>query len=250
MHASIQVLCERGSKPTVYHTLWVLGAVLILVSIPCFQTSGAFYTLLSFGVACVLVGVLLWSYNQQSASAPVKQVMLANHDGGITSAAQVPSLPIPELIQNTAMGQTLLSQGLPPNYVMEPTMETAKPALSKPDTKTKTNKPKTKKKLRVDDKTKVKEYVTTDAPNLVASAPATVMQTKDGKILYVPNGAHMPAYPNLEDIRMERERFNNRPETPDLDRHRRVGMMQEFALAMPPERNGYMIPIISQATSG
>ncbi len=50
-------------------------------------------------------------------------------------------------------------------------------------------------------------------------------------------------YPSVDDIALERQAFNARPDTPDIDRRRRVGLLQEAALMMGPPRDGHMVPI-------
>jgi hypothetical protein len=51
-------------------------------------------------------------------------------------------------------------------------------------------------------------------------------------------------YPTVGEIAEERNRFWSKPETPDVDRHRRLGELREFALTINPQRSGAMIPIM------
>jgi hypothetical protein len=51
-------------------------------------------------------------------------------------------------------------------------------------------------------------------------------------------------YPTVGEIAEERNRFWSKPETPDVDRHRRLGELRDFALTMKPQRSGAMIPIM------
>jgi len=50
-------------------------------------------------------------------------------------------------------------------------------------------------------------------------------------------------YPTVGQIAEERNRFMSRPETPDMDRHRRLGQLREYALTMKAQRSGAMVPL-------
>jgi hypothetical protein len=53
------------------------------------------------------------------------------------------------------------------------------------------------------------------------------------------------AYPTVNDLVQERARFENRPDTPELQRHRRVTELREAAASLDPavQRDGLMVPI-------
>lgn len=50
-------------------------------------------------------------------------------------------------------------------------------------------------------------------------------------------------YPTVDDIATERQRFWCRPETPETDRQRREGGLQEAAFLLGPPRDGSMVPV-------
>lgn len=55
-------------------------------------------------------------------------------------------------------------------------------------------------------------------------------------------------YPSVDDIAAQRQRFQARPETPAIDRQRRVGMLREAALMLGPPRDGSLVPMSGPAT--
>ena len=52
-------------------------------------------------------------------------------------------------------------------------------------------------------------------------------------------------YPSVDDIATERQRFWCRPETPETDRQRREGGLQEAAFLLGPPRDRSMVPVTS-----
>ena len=66
-----------------------------------------------------------------------------------------------------------------------------------------------------------------------------------GPLYYTP----FTGYPSVNDMIEERIRFQNRPDTPELERHRRLGLEWEVAMSMArhPDRSGYVIPVTGPA---
>jgi hypothetical protein len=62
-----------------------------------------------------------------------------------------------------------------------------------------------------------------------------------GPVFYKPASK----YPTLNELMEERRIFESRPDTPELQRHRRMGAMREAALSVPihRQRDGYMVPL-------
>ena len=69
--------------------------------------------------------------------------------------------------------------------------------------------------------------------------PAEVPPSVGGAVYYKPPSK----YPTVGEIAEERNRFWSKPETPDIDRHRRLGQLRDYALTMRPQRSGAMIPV-------
>jgi hypothetical protein len=69
--------------------------------------------------------------------------------------------------------------------------------------------------------------------------PAPLPPSVGGAVYY-----HPPyPYPTVGEIAEERNRFWAKPETPDIDRHRRLGQLRDYALTMRPQRSGLMVPV-------
>lgn len=241
----IDVKCvASNSKPIVYQSLWVTGAVLVLVSVPCYRSNAAFYSLMSIGIAMVIVGLLLWSY-QAGQPVPVKKVKTVVIPEplpvGTSELAQVP-LPVTEaqLLENNHGNEYIISRMSavpePPVVVPVPTQKLKSSISSKKKHRKK------KSSVRLSEKSDVKEFDKAEAPLAVSGNQVTYVPTKG--TLYSPGAPYK--YPTVEDIRLERERFANRPETPEIDKQRRLGMLREFALSMGTPRDGSLIPLVQQ----
>lgn len=234
----VSYICQQGSNPTVFRSLWITGAVLILVAVPFYRSSGAFYTLLSLGVAFLLIGTFLWAYSQQQR--PPVQVVKAEVAAPVVQTSSLAQIPMPiSRHQMETFSHTITPTPPPSPTAPAPTL---KSAISKKDKKKK------KKSLRVSELPEIKEFDKTEAASTVSSnrsMPVVNPKPLITQAIYSPSYFH--TYPSFEDIKMERERFTNLPETPDIDRHRRVGMLQEYALSLGQERDGYMIPIVAKA---
>ncbi len=73
--------------------------------------------------------------------------------------------------------------------------------------------------------------------DFVTSVPPVTV----GPVFYKP----VSKYPTLNELMEERRIFQGRPDTPELQRHRRLGDMREAALSVPlhRQRDGYMMPL-------
>jgi hypothetical protein len=74
-------------------------------------------------------------------------------------------------------------------------------------------------------------------------APPGSAASPCGPIYYSPPSA----YPDVNDMADERQRFWSRPETPTLDHHRRVQGLREAALSLGPSRDGRSILVVPDA---
>jgi hypothetical protein len=93
------------------------------------------------------------------------------------------------------------------------------------------------------------EYVPMVAGYMPASAqgcnlaetfnPPPIAPSVGGAVYYKPPSK----YPTVGEIAEERSRFWSKPETPDIDRHRRLGQLRDYALTMRPQRSGTMVPV-------
>ena len=69
--------------------------------------------------------------------------------------------------------------------------------------------------------------------------PAPLPPSVGGAVYY-----HPPyPYPTVGEIAEERNRFWAKPETPEIDRHRRLGQLRDYALTMRTQRSGLMVPV-------
>ena len=85
-------------------------------------------------------------------------------------------------------------------------------------------------------------YVSASAPGPDLAAmfnPVAPPPSVGGAVYYKPP----QKYPTVGQIAEERNRFMSRPETPDIDRHRRLGQLREYALTMKAQRSGAMVPL-------
>lgn len=93
------------------------------------------------------------------------------------------------------------------------------------------------------------EYVPAVAGYMAASAPGCnladtfnpppIAPSVGGAVYYKPPSK----YPTVGEIAEERSRFWSKPETPEIDRHRRLGQLRDYALTMRPQRSGTMVPL-------
>ena len=126
-----------------------------------------------------------------------------------------------------------------------------KPAMPRKSTLKKDTGDKKKRKkhgVKLSDKSAIKEFSKLEASSAVATLATQCIPTK-GELLTVPSLLPITAqpiytYPTVEEIRIERERFHSRPDTPELDRKRRTSMLREFALDLGHPRDGSMIPLM------
>jgi hypothetical protein len=81
---------------------------------------------------------------------------------------------------------------------------------------------------------------TDELPSLESTFnPVPIPPSVGGAVYYKPPSK----YPTVGEIAEERQAFYSRPETPDIDRHRRIGQLREIALTLKPERSGNFIPM-------
>ena len=93
------------------------------------------------------------------------------------------------------------------------------------------------------------EFVPLVAGYMAASAPGCnladtfnpppIAPSVGGAVYYKPPSK----YPTVGEIAEERSRFWSKPETPEIDRHRRLGQLRDYALTMRPQRSGTMVPL-------
>jgi len=89
---------------------------------------------------------------------------------------------------------------------------------------------------------KVLGYEPASAPGIDLAAVFTTQEVPvsvGGAVYYKPKYN----YPTVGEIAAERSSFYSRPETPDIDRHRRLGQLRDYALTMRAQRSGVMVPM-------
>ena len=90
---------------------------------------------------------------------------------------------------------------------------------------------------------------TTTTPQYVAAMnTAGALNPEDAALDTSPMFYTPPSqYPTVDDIATERQRFWCRPETPETDRQRREGGLQEAAFLLGPPQDRSMVPITTAA---
>ena len=259
----------------VYRSLWVAGAALILISIPLYKQHAAFYTLLIIGVAMLCVGLILWVRQQNSANAPrLYETLETEVEVEVTHQRQPNPQPYVTVLANVSSAPTPTPTPTPPVKLATVTATASDDVVvsNKPDDVATTKRKKAirsslkkdtarnikkKETVRLSEKANVKEFSKFEAPDMVAEKVAFTVDTKGGggaPALPSPFSPDLVAsprqhfiYPTVEDIRTERERFANRPETVEVDRKRRVGLVREYALELGHPRDGSLLPFIGTA---
>ena len=73
-----------------------------------------------------------------------------------------------------------------------------------------------------------------------AASEAGTFQAAVGSLYY----EYKYPYPTVNEVLEERQRFESRPETPEITRHRRIGELQEATVSLsPPGRDGLVVPV-------
>lgn len=254
------------SKPVLYKTLWAVGAVLVLAAVPFYKHPAAFSVILILGIACFIAGFVIWAQvqkqkkHQKTIPGPgpsrSRQSFPVLAEIGMPQQPPKPAVtlaPAPAPVFAPAAVPVIAAPPLPVIPVLPVPVQT--PVVVQKVPKKSTLKKDTKKKkkhhaVKVSEKSDVKEFRKLEASNAVATQTTQCVPTKgEGVTVTVPSLLQIAAkpiytYPTVEEIRIERERFQSRPDTPDLDRKRRTSLLREYALDMGHPRDGSMIPLI------
>jgi hypothetical protein len=78
--------------------------------------------------------------------------------------------------------------------------------------------------------------------------PPEVTPVSAGPVYYKP----LSKFPTVNDIVQQRAVLQSRPDTPELDRHRRLSLLREYALAIPitTQRSGLQVPVAGPYVEG
>lgn len=240
-------------NPWVGYSMMIVGSVLIIVSIPTFKFSKkAFGGLLAVGIVLLVAGILSWHY-------------IALHNQSIKTKA-------------VAATTTTPSTTTEPENIFTPTLQpdSTAPARLAEVPKKRVQWADDGNKLKTI--ARVQEFDNTASPvDIAAAAPAYAVPDHEPKpvparpVVVVPTPTiYEPAYitppvvvedvqpeptagpvywsppqryPTVDAIADERQRFWSKPETPDVDRQRRVGQLREYALTLGRDRDGSSVPI-------
>lgn len=225
-------------SPYVYGTLLAAGWILIIIGITLSSNKAAFWSLMSIGFAAVLAGVVTWSYGQPARIAIVTQSAKPGPAPSTMMLAEVEmrppaSAPSPAPVQVQEIEKTVVTQHQP---IILPIQIVKECEPSEPKPKKKSKKDRKKKKHKKDKERRSKHSEAFQPPM------ANVFVGEDGMLLPMSTTPY-PQYISPEELMIDRQRFQNLPETPDILRRRRQNLLQDAALELRLPTDGSLVPL-------